>query len=92
MYLKTTPKLLQDMQAASLNRDQNALRLAAHTLKSSSAIVGAMALSDLAKHLEQAARERKALDSEQVVQTICDCFGQTREILQQYLKQENSTA
>jgi HPt (histidine-containing phosphotransfer) domain-containing protein len=92
MYLKTTPKLLQDMQTASLNRDQNALRLAAHTLKSSSAIVGAMALSDLAKHLEQAARERKALDSEQVVQIICDCFDQTREILQQYLKQENSPA
>jgi HPt (histidine-containing phosphotransfer) domain-containing protein len=92
MYLKTTPKLLHDMKTAWQGKDLNGLRLAAHTLKSSSSIVGAVALSQLAKQLEHAAHEPKALDSEQEVQSICDCFDQTKEVLQHHLKQENSPA
>jgi CheY-like chemotaxis protein len=92
MYLKTTPALLQDMTNALQKKDQAGLRMAAHTLKSSSAIVGAVALSLLAKQLEHAMREHKAYDSEQMVKGICDCFEQTRMALEQQLRQQNFPA
>jgi HPt (histidine-containing phosphotransfer) domain-containing protein len=89
MYLKTTPGLLHDLKIAAHNRDQNGLRLGAHTLKSSSAIVGAVALSQLAKQLEHAAREQKALNSEAAIQSLGECFDQTKKALEQHLGQEN---
>jgi two-component system sensor histidine kinase/response regulator len=92
MYLKTTPALLQDMKNALHKKDQAGLRIAAHTLKSSSAIVGAVALSDLAKQLEHVTREQKVFDSEPMVQGICDCFDLTRTALEQQLRQENFPA
>jgi HPt (histidine-containing phosphotransfer) domain-containing protein len=89
MYLKTTPKLLQDMSNAVEMQDQNHLRLTAHTLKSSSAIVGAVALSELAKQLELALREQKILDAKAAMERMLDCFERTRKTLEQHLGQEN---
>ena len=51
-YLKHTPALLADMERALAADDLITLHRAAHTLKSSSACVGVMRLSKLAKHLE----------------------------------------
>jgi len=44
IYLQTTPKLLQDLREAVAASDAQAMRKAAHSLKSSSANVGAMKL------------------------------------------------
>ncbi|KKL35667.1 histidine kinase [Burkholderia contaminans FFH2055] len=51
-----TPRLIRDMHAAVAAGDADGLRLAAHTLKSSSANVGAHALSARCKEIEQFAR------------------------------------
>ncbi|GAP22417.1 protein containing PAS domain S-box [Leptolinea tardivitalis] len=51
-FLPNAQKLIDDLKDNLEKRDLNAFHRAAHTLKSSSASLGAMQLSDLAKHLE----------------------------------------
>jgi HPt (histidine-containing phosphotransfer) domain-containing protein len=56
-YLDTTGKLVSQAEQAIATVDADALRFAAHSLKSSSANVGAQTLSGLFKDLEGMARE-----------------------------------
>ena len=56
LYLDDAPRLMQTMRQAAAGRDARRLHLAAHTLKSSSANLGAQALSDQSAELEQLAR------------------------------------
>jgi signal transduction histidine kinase/CheY-like chemotaxis protein len=56
LFLDDTPMLLARLEAAALTPDFNELREAAHSLKSSSANLGAMALSSAAKRVELGAR------------------------------------
>jgi signal transduction histidine kinase/CheY-like chemotaxis protein len=56
LFLEDTPLLLARLEAAALAPDFNELREAAHSLKSSSANLGAMALSTAAKRVELGAR------------------------------------
>jgi HPt (histidine-containing phosphotransfer) domain-containing protein len=51
-YLEDAPKLLAQIQAAVQQQDAAILRYAAHTLKSSSATLGAMTLAQLCQELE----------------------------------------
>jgi HPt (histidine-containing phosphotransfer) domain-containing protein len=57
LYLETAPALLQTLQDAAVNDDVGEVKTAAHTLKSSSANVGAKALSDMCQRIEKAAAE-----------------------------------
>jgi signal transduction histidine kinase/CheY-like chemotaxis protein len=56
LFLEDTPLLLARLEAAALAPDFHELREAAHSLKSSSANLGAMALSAAAKRVELGAR------------------------------------
>ncbi|MFC7301969.1 hybrid sensor histidine kinase/response regulator [Cognatiluteimonas weifangensis] len=56
VFLEATPPLIARLEAAALAPDYAALREAAHTLKSSSANLGAMALSTAARRVELGAR------------------------------------
>jgi HPt (histidine-containing phosphotransfer) domain-containing protein len=56
LFLEDTPLLLARLEAAALAPDYHELREAAHSLKSSSANLGAMALSAAAKRVELGAR------------------------------------
>lgn len=58
-FLESTPSLLRQLEKASTQSDFELLREPAHTLKSSSANVGALALSATAKQLELGAIARK---------------------------------
>lgn len=55
-FLHDTPIAVQQLQAAAQEDDQEQLRALAHSLKSSSANVGAMALSSAARRIELEAR------------------------------------
>ncbi|MCJ0825632.1 ATP-binding protein [Luteimonas sp. 50] len=59
VFLDTTPPLIAKLEAAALGPDFDALREVAHSLKSSSANLGAMTLSAAAKLVEHGARMRK---------------------------------
>jgi len=55
-YLEEAPKQLQAIQKAVKTGDRAALSVAAHTLKPTSATLGAIALSELCKELEAMVR------------------------------------
>ena len=56
VFLEDAPHLLAQLERAALAPDFSALREASHSLKSSSANLGAMALSAAAKRIELGAR------------------------------------
>jgi len=58
LFKSETPKSLSSMIEGIESMDMEAVRVAAHTLKSSSAYVGAVELSDRCKELEKAAHEQ----------------------------------
>ena len=51
-YLDDSPSLINDMRTALEGNDAATFRRAAHTLKSSSASLGAMTLSEISRELE----------------------------------------
>ncbi|MDG4484017.1 response regulator [Xanthomonas vesicatoria] len=56
LFLDDAPGIIERLEAAAANRDSMQLRDLAHTLKSSSANVGAQAVSNAARRIELAAR------------------------------------
>jgi HPt (histidine-containing phosphotransfer) domain-containing protein len=60
LYLKTSPDLMKELQEAVRRREAAGLLHAAHTLKSSSAMVGALRLSEMCNRLEARARQASA--------------------------------
>src|SRR5439155_174278 len=60
LYLADTQRLLAAMRGALENADASTLHRGAHTLKSSSANVGALKLAELCKMLERDARSSAA--------------------------------
>jgi CheY-like chemotaxis protein len=63
LFLTDSPKLVEQIHSAAEKGDAASLRLAAHTLKSSSANVGATGLSDLCRKIEGKARGGEPLDA-----------------------------
>ncbi len=84
IFLEDTPRLISALENAAVGPDYNALRDAAHSLKSSSANLGAMSLSSAAKRVELGARE-KSLDRPAVaVALIANEFARARGALKAY--------
>ena len=81
LYLEGTPPLIERMKQAHADDDHEALRAAAHTLKSSSANVGAMKLHGLCNELELRARERRGGDAPVWIERIEQAFLAAREVL-----------
>jgi PAS domain S-box-containing protein len=59
IYMETAPDNLQKLESALSEADCPTARMMAHSLKSSSANMGAMRLSDLCRRMEAAAAEEK---------------------------------
>ncbi len=62
-YLETSPALMDELRRANKAGDLEAMVIPAHSLKSSSANMGAMQLSALAREVEMAAREGRKEDA-----------------------------
>ncbi len=85
LFLEDAPRLVRQLEHASATPDLDAMREAAHALKSSSANVGALALSAAAKRIELAARAH-ALDRPAVaVALLIAEFARARVALQGWL-------
>ena len=78
LFLEDTPKLLARLEIAASKPDYTALRDAAHSLKSSSANLGAMLLSAAAKRVEQGAREGHLERPAVAVALVVNEFGRAR--------------
>jgi signal transduction histidine kinase/CheY-like chemotaxis protein len=92
VFLEDAPNLLAQLERAALAPDFSALREASHSLKSSSANLGAMALSAAAKRIELGAR-METLDRPAVaVAILTDEFEKARAALQARLRGVRRTA
>lgn len=77
LFKSETPKAIVAMQVGLDESDLSSVRNAAHTLKSSSAYVGAKALSARCRDLEAAAREENFPACIALCDGIEDLFGQS---------------
>ena len=78
VFLEDTPKLLARLEIAASNSDYDGLRDAAHSLKSSSANLGAMLLSAAARRVEQGAREQSLERPAVAVALVVNEFARAR--------------
>jgi two-component system sensor histidine kinase/response regulator len=81
LYLASSPPLLQALREAVSQGDAVALTEAAHSLKSSSANLGATRLAALCKDLEQRGREQRLEGAEALLTEVDSHYGQVREAL-----------
>ena len=81
VFLADTPRLVAALEQAATGPDYEALRDAAHTLKSSSANLGAMSLSAAAKRVELGARERLLERPAVAVALVANEFSRARAAL-----------
>jgi CheY-like chemotaxis protein len=80
-FLDDTADLLNIMRSAAALGDVRAIQRAAHRLKSSSALVGAMILSELCDRLERAIRTHTPIDLREQVQLIDVEFARVKSSL-----------
>jgi HPt (histidine-containing phosphotransfer) domain-containing protein len=90
VFLDDTPTIIAALETAAAGPDMDGLRNAAHTLKSSSANLGAMSLSNAAKRVELGARmgtlERPAV----AVAMIANEFARARAALRASMSQAST--
>jgi signal transduction histidine kinase/CheY-like chemotaxis protein len=91
VFLEDAPRLIGQLETASTIPDLDAMRAAAHSLKSSSANMGAMALSAAAKRIELGAREQRLDRPAVAVALVIAEFARARVALQGYLVRLQAT-
>ena len=87
VFLDDTPRLIAALEGAATGPDYDMLRNAAHTLKSSSANLGAMSLSNAAKKVEIGARTQTLERPAVAVALIANEFARARQALRAHLAQ-----
>jgi HPt (histidine-containing phosphotransfer) domain-containing protein len=80
-FFKDAPKLIADAQRSWEQGQSADLRRAAHSLKSSSATFGAMALSALARELEYKARDGALEGADELLARIQAEYAQAKAAL-----------
>ena len=77
VYLESSPQLMDGIHAALADGDAAALSDHAHSLKSSSGNLGAMALFELCRQLEAAGRENRLADAETLLEQVDSTYRRT---------------
>jgi CheY-like chemotaxis protein/HPt (histidine-containing phosphotransfer) domain-containing protein len=90
-YLEHAPKLLNEIEQAILDNQPEAVVRPSHSLKSSSANVGAMQLSELARELEYKGRQNDSTDLTSAYQALFECYRNSTEALQQIVARGSLT-
>ena len=86
-YLEDSPQKLQEIQQAIDNNDTQALRQASHSLRSSSANLGAVTIADLCKQLENLARSGTTQGASATMEQLAKEYPQVKFALEQELVQ-----
>ncbi|AWH55002.1 hybrid sensor histidine kinase/response regulator [Stenotrophomonas sp. ESTM1D_MKCIP4_1] len=88
VFLEDAPALVQSLQQAAQGNDVERLQALSHTLKSSSANVGALSLSSVARRIEHEARAGSLQRPAVAVALLVAEFARARVALTGYLAQE----
>jgi len=81
LYLRDTPTLLGNLRQALNDNDTALFTRSAHSLKSSSAQLGALSLSEKAKEMEMMGRKRDFAEGEQLVALAETIYENVRSVL-----------
>jgi signal transduction histidine kinase/CheY-like chemotaxis protein len=73
-FLDAAPSLIREIEAGILDGDAHQIVLPAHSLKASSANVGARLLSETAKQIELSAREQDMAHIPELFEILNECF------------------
>jgi len=76
IYLNSAENLLEEIQLAFANQDSSQFSLSAHSLKSTSASIGAARLSQICKYLEQVGKTGKLSISSDVLDLLTNEYEQ----------------
>ena len=85
-YLEDTDSVLDQLQAAIVDRDASALKSVAHMLKGASRIITATHLEHSASELEDLSSAPNWLVAESKYETLKQVFEQTIDYLRVYIK------
>ncbi|MEQ1517132.1 MAG: response regulator [Usitatibacteraceae bacterium] len=91
LYLDESPNLIEKLKQSVARNDAKEIELTAHALKSSSANVGATALSGLCSEIHTAARSADLERAAQVFSQIEVGYGQVQAALKAEIKQLDAT-
>jgi len=80
-YLYDSQQLIEQLVSALTDNDATEARRMVHSLKSTSANVGALPLSSLSKELEMLAAEEKLDEVRSRVDELIECFAHTSEAI-----------
>ncbi len=89
LFLKNTPELLEQIRNAHVNNDHETVLRLAHSLKSSSASLGALKLSQCARRLELKAKKGELEEFEALIQEIERAFNDARSAIESELAGQN---
>jgi len=70
VYVSNTPSSISDMQAAFVDKDFDRIKENAHSMKSSSSYLGADAMSDMCKRIEQACKIKDEATVESLIASV----------------------
>ncbi|MBH1570816.1 Hpt domain-containing protein, partial [Stenotrophomonas maltophilia] len=90
VFLEDAPVMVQQLQLAAQNGDELRLQATAHSLKSSSANVGALSLSAIAQRIEHEARSGSLQRPAVAVALLVAEFARARVALTGYLAQHRA--
>ncbi|NTV62202.1 MAG: response regulator [Oscillochloris sp.] len=82
LFIDETPALLHELIQAVLDDEVERIRRAAHTLKSNSALIGALLLTNQCRDLEEGAADPPISDLDERLSQICASHAQTVTALQ----------
>ncbi len=86
LFIKHAPEKISAIMQAAERGDAKGLQMAAHSLKSSSAYVGAMHLSTMSKELEQMGRSGAMLDAKDKAEMLKEEYMRVQAALEAEIK------
>jgi len=92
IYLNDSPKLVGQLAEAVGRGDVQTVRSCAHSLKSSSASVGATRLAELCREMEASGRGNQVAECEQQLPALQDEFAAVQRALADYAKRDANEA
>ncbi len=78
LFEDNSPDLIKKIQSAYASGDNESVRAATHSLKSSAAYLGGTDLSDHCRDIEKAAKNDRLQELHEVIVGLDSCFEQTR--------------
>ena len=86
LFLKHAPEKIAAIEKAAAEKNAKALQVSAHSLKSSSAYVGAMGLSTMSKDLEMMGRSGSLEGAERKIEALTAEYARVKAALEKEIR------